>query len=244
MSTPLFLLPPSEGKNGGGRAKAEPDRFKSQLLEPRREVIAALAELFERATPDVIGKRLKVRNDLFDRAVAASAALVEGTAKKLPAWQRYSGVVWEHLDPATLTSEVRRRILVPSAIYGLTSADDMIADYRLTMNGPLPGLGNLASFWRAPLTEVLRGVAKRTQVVNLLPSEHARAIDLSKIAHVIEVGFVQSDMQRAVGHFAKAVKGRFARHLIDHGIESATSFHMTGWRVEEDAAGFVLVATA
>jgi cytoplasmic iron level regulating protein YaaA (DUF328/UPF0246 family) len=242
MSMPLFLLPPSEGKNGGGRTKRQPDRFKTPLAQPRQLVLEALAKMLESESDDVLQKRFKARNDLFSRAVEASNALVKGTAKYLPAWQRYSGVVWEHLDPATLASEARKRILVPSAIYGLTSADDMIADYRLTMNVSLPGIGNLASFWRAPITEVVSSVAQRAQVVNLLPNEHANAIELSKIAHVIHVGFVQDDKQRAVGHFAKAAKGHFARHLIDHGVDAALSFSMTGWVVEATETGFLLVA--
>jgi hypothetical protein len=238
----LFLLPPSEGKNHGGRAKSAPDRFKTQLGDARKEVILALSALLDSSAPAVVEKRLKVRNDLLNRALLATRAVIEGTAKQLPAWQRYSGVVWAHLEPQTLAREIRRRILVPSALYGLTSADDMIADYRLTMNVALPGLGNLTGFWREPLTEVLAVVGKRSNVVNLLPNEHGAAIDLSRLAHVVQVEFVNSDGLRAAGHAAKAVKGRFARHLIDFGLGNATEFSMVGWHVKETSSGFKLVA--
>ena len=52
----------------------------------------------------------------------------------------------------------RVRILVPSALYGVTTAEDQIVDYRLTMHAALPGLGNLARYWRQPLTEALRAL--------------------------------------------------------------------------------------
>jgi len=243
MSGTVLLLPPSEGKNTGGSFKHSPDRFKSQLAKPRLEVLAALEALVTTAAPDVVAKRLKVRNDLFDRALVASSELIAGTAKQLPAWLRYSGVVWANLDPGTLSSDARRRILVPSAIYGLTNAEDMIADYRLMMNVPLPGLGTIASFWRPSLTELLRGLARRAQIVNLLPNEHAGAVGLRDIGHVVDVGFVQRDGQRAAGHFAKAAKGRFARHVIDHGIGAATEFSMPGWKVSESGTGYLVVAS-
>lgn len=239
----VLLLPPSEGKNTGGSAKHSPDRFKTQLAKPRKDVLAALEALIVSASPEVVAQRLKVRNALFDRALIASEELIAGTAKQLPAWLRYSGVVWVHLDPGTLPSEVRRRILVPSAIYGLTNAEDMIADYRLMMNVALPGLGNIASFWRPSLTELLRGFAQRAQIVNLLPNEHAGAIGLRELRHVVDVGFVQRDGQRAAGHFAKAAKGRFARHVIDNGIAAAMDFSMPGWKVTESATGYLLVAS-
>lgn len=242
MSPPLLLLPPSEGKNDGGRSKAAPDRFKNELGAARRDVISALARLMESSAPGVVEKRLKVRNDLLNRAVLATRALISGTAKQLPAWQRYSGVVWAHLEPETLSRESRRRIFVPSALYGLTSAEDMIADYRLTMNVALPELGNLAAFWRPPLTDVLAVLGQRREVVNLLPTEHGGAIDLSRISRVVHVEFVNGDGVRAAGHVAKAVKGRFARHLLDSGLGAATEFAMAGWQVRATSSGFKLVA--
>ena len=50
----------------------------------------------------------------------------------MPAWRRYSGVVWDHLDPASLTH--RAPIVVVSGLHGLVGAEDPLPDYRLKMS--------------------------------------------------------------------------------------------------------------
>jgi len=115
---------------------------------------------------------LKVRGPLLERALEASREVVEGRAGLLAGWRRYCGVVWSHLEPQSLSPAQRRRILVPSGLYGLTTAEDAVADYRLKMNASLPAVGNVAAFWKEHLTAVLIQDLKGVGVVNLLPREH------------------------------------------------------------------------
>jgi uncharacterized protein len=142
MASPLVLLPPSEGKSSGGRRGNAPDRFALDLGEPRTTVLEALAKAMAAASESDKSKLLRVRGELLDRAVVATQRLIDGDAPLLPAWKRYTGVVWDALDPSTLAPTVRARILVPSALYGVTSAQDYIADYRLGMQSSLPGSGD------------------------------------------------------------------------------------------------------
>jgi cytoplasmic iron level regulating protein YaaA (DUF328/UPF0246 family) len=212
---------------------ARPGRFDEELHAGRSDVMAALERLLATAEPRTLEKVLNVRAALLTRAVAASAELVNGTSVTLPAWQRYSGVVWTHLDAATLSLSQRRRILVPSGLYGVTTAQDPISDYRLKMDVSLPPLGNLAAFWRPVLTEVLATHLRGSTVVDLLPREHDAAFDLeslSEACRVARVRFVAADGSAAAGHGAKAVKGIFARRVFEEGLGVLESFDWEGWR--------------
>jgi len=238
MGPPLVLLPPSEGKSPGGRRGSARDRFAPELREPRTTVLEALAKVLATASESEKSKILRVRGELLERAVVATQRLIDDAAPLLPAWKRYSGVVWDALDPSTLAPGVRARILVPSALYGITSAQDHIADYRLAMQSNLPGVGNLARFWRPILTDLIRPSRRGTTVIDLLTAEHRSAIDWQRFGPVVRVDFVEAQGRGAAGHIAKAAKGRFARHVIDHGIAEALSFTHEGWKVLRTDSGF------
>lgn len=239
---PLILLPPSEAKTPGGTSRSSKDRFADELGTSRMIVRAALSEALDRLSGADLGKLLRVRGALFERAQSAMCRIVDEDAPVMPAWRRYSGVVWEHLDPSTISASARSRILVPSALYGINSAEDAIADYRLTMHSTLSRIGNLARFWRPELTELLCSVRGNPTIVSLLPAEHARSIDMSQLGNVVQVQFVQPDGQGAAGHHAKAAKGRFARHLVDNGLCKAAHFQFEGWKITRSTEGFVLRA--
>lgn len=236
---PLLLLPPSEGKAPAGRPPRAPDSFAAELRAPRAAVLAELARLVRSSSPEVLARTLGVRGELLERAVAATAQLVEGTAPVLPAWKRYTGVVWSGLEPDTLAPADRRRILVPSGLYGMTTAADPVADYRLKLLVSLGGLGRLSAFWRPSLTGALARRSRGRVVIDLLPAEHAHALDLAglaRTARVVPVRFVDADGRRSVGHEAKSAKGRLARLLIEGGLDGVAGFAFEGWRavVEED----------
>jgi uncharacterized protein len=238
---PILLLPPSEGKEPGGTATVSPGFFDQELAQARGAVKKALkAEL-----KDLSSKRaeaiFKARGELAERAVQATKAYVANKAAVLPAYERYRGVVWAHLDPSTLRASERKRIWIPSALFGITTANDLIADYRLTFHVGLEGLGNLGGFWREPLSQVIAQKANGRIVVDLLPNEHRTAIDDQALASVVEhvrVNFVAANGKSAAGHNAKAVKGAVARTILDEGLGTLRRFRWNGWRAVETATGF------
>lgn len=246
MSAPLvYLLPPSEGKVAGGRAGRRRDRFIEDLSDARQQVLDSLARLLEVGGDSNWAKVLGVRGALLESALDSTREIVSANAGTLPAWRRYRGVVWQHLDPATLSRTQRDHLLVPSGLYGLNGANDSIADYRLKMNVRLDPLGVLSSYWRPHVTKLLRDLARGSVVVNALPREHAAACDFSEIAtrhRIIHLDFVTRDRARAAGHAAKAAKGTFVRYLLDVGLESATSWRWEGWRAYEIETGLEIVA--
>jgi cytoplasmic iron level regulating protein YaaA (DUF328/UPF0246 family) len=238
MSPPLVLLPPSEGKAPGGRGRWSVEAGDFAALGPyRQDVVDALGRI-NRHQEAVAAKVFGVRGELGQRAVEATDALVEGRAPALPAWRRFTGVVWEHLGPATLPAPLRRRALVPSGLLGMCRATDPVPDFRLKLSVSLPGVGRLDRFWRPKLSESL--ARTRGPIVDLLPNEHAAAVDLEALgARVLKVSFVDAG-GAAVGHDAKAVKGEVARAVLLDGIDALDGFAWRGWAAERQARRVVV----
>ena len=238
MSDVVVLLPPSEGKAPGGTGRWRPrsGAFGRRLGDQRATVVDALA----RTTLEE--RHLGVRGELLERATAASTALVEDRARAMPAWRRYTGVVWQHLEPEALTDEQRRRILVPSALLGLVAGDDPVPDHRLKFDVRLDALGRLDRFWRPQLTEAVRlRTTATTTIVDLLPNEHRAAIDLDGVARR-KRRVVATTFEGTTGHDAKAVKGAFARHLLTAGLE-ISDFEWNGWRAAYDDSAAAITVT-
>ena len=238
-----ILIPPSEAKVPGGSSHHKAGTFDESLGVGRQSVIKALAELMTLGD-DVAQRVLNVRGTLFDRAKLATSRLIDGSAPLMATTRRYSGVVWTSLDPATLSLSQRRSILVPSGLYGITAGTDFIGDYRLKMDAQLAPLGSIARYWRPQLTTALVSRVGRSVVVDLLPKEHAAAIDwtvLEAQCDVVRMSFVRFDGGGAAGHSAKAVKGAIARRVLDVGLRDLESFCFDGWRVRRDGDRFVAI---
>jgi len=210
-----LLLPPSEGKAPGGDGPGwDPasGTFGARLERPRRRVAKALKQ-----AKGGDQRLLGVGGASLARSIAANRALVG--APCLPAWQRYTGVVWDHLDIAGLDPEARARaaeaIVVVSALHGLVGLDDPVPDHRLKLSVGLGALGGLAAFWRRPLSTVLNEHLAGRLVVDLLPGEHAGAWIVAAGGYDLRrVRLVSAD-GRTAGHNAKAAKGLLARALVE-----------------------------
>jgi cytoplasmic iron level regulating protein YaaA (DUF328/UPF0246 family) len=243
--SPFLLLPPSEGKEPGAGPGKIRDAFGARLRDDREELRRALKSELKSMTQGRAEKLFKARGGLLEHAQSSMKEVVSGRAPVMPAWVRYSGVVWEHLDPWSLEDAQRARLLIPSGLYGVTTGTDAIADYRLTMLASLSPLGNLATWWRPRVTEALRTYLKSGTVIDLLPKEHAAAVDfdlLGESARVIRIRFVTADGKSAAGHGAKAVKGKLARRIVERGLARITVFAWEGWTVRREGTGFVVIA--
>ncbi|NBY12381.1 MAG: peroxide stress protein YaaA [Actinobacteria bacterium] len=214
--TYLVLLPPSEGKAEGGVTKIawkpSSGTFGRQLGERREEIAQRLVRI-KGGDATLLG----VKGEHLVRATSANRSLVG--APTLPAWQRYTGVVWDHLDIATLTAPQRTRalnnIVIVSGLLGLVRAADPVPDYRLKMGARLTPFGNLARWWMPHISLALDAFAGSLVVVDLLPQEHRGALDrsLSESPTWMRVSLNERS-GAAGGHDAKAAKGRLARHIL------------------------------
>ncbi len=220
-NVPMLLLPPSEGKaEGGNRRRSswtpEGGSFGSHLGGRRAEVVEALA-----AAHGGDEKLLGVRGDHLVRARWANSSLIG--AASLPAWQRYTGVVWDHLDPETLPAAARKQIVVVSGLLGLVRGDDPVPDYRLKMGANLRPIGKLSTWWRESLTTEMARVARRCVVIDLLPQEHRAALVLDGLDGVSLT--LVDPTGRPGGHFAKAAKGELARAILTNGLDVIDTWH-------------------
>ncbi len=213
----VILLPPSEGKaeHGQPRTKWKPTAgtFGKQLAAARNELIGALNRV-DGGNAAILG----VKGALLDRAKNANKSLTG--APTLPAFERYTGVVWEHMNLESMTSAQRAKalehIIVISGLLGAASAADPVPDYRLKMGAILAPMGTLSRWWREPLSAALNKQFSGCVVVDLLPQEHrlAYAPDLEMLGDYLRVA-INEKSGKAGGHDAKAAKGRLARHILD-----------------------------
>ncbi|MBJ7455541.1 MAG: peroxide stress protein YaaA [Thermoleophilia bacterium] len=227
MST-VILLPPSEGKapDGDGPPWPEAGGAFPELGEARRAVRDAVRAALAGGGP-AVGRLLAARGPYLERALAEWEELDD--APTLPAWDRYRGVVWAALAPATLDRPARRRmlarVLVPSGLWGLVAAGDPVPAYRLKMGAGVPPLGSLAAFWRPRIGPVIDRRAAGGWVIDLLPQEHAAALDPACLAasRHLRIALVEEGdggERRAAGHAGKHLKGLLARAILEAGAST------------------------
>ncbi|GAA2095004.1 peroxide stress protein YaaA [Microlunatus panaciterrae] len=216
----LVLLPPSEGK-AAPRRRGRPTEVGAlsfpELASTRDKLIDSLVRLS--AEPDAalllgFGPSLADevrRNTLLERLPAA------------PVLEVYTGVLYDALDYATLSSAARRRagrsLLVQSALWGLVGPRDRIAPYRLAIGSTLPGMGPLAALWRQVLQQPLSRAAGTGVLVDCRSSSYAAAWqpagELARRTVAVRV-FTERDGRRTVvSHQAKHTRGLVARWLLE-----------------------------
>ena len=237
---PLILLPPSEGKAAAGTGPPWSPGSMSLALDPQREeTLAALAAAMrapEAARSTLLGVRGK--------ALAAATAANRGarTAPTLPAIERYTGVLYEALDRASLPAAQRKRldssVLIFSGLWGAVAPGDPIPDYKLKMGAALPRLGKLSTWWRGDLSAAVAARAAGRTVWNLLPAEHAAAWDAPAGLTQIIVRFLEprpDGSLSAVSHWNKHLKGALVRYLLENPTSQPADLrawkHPSGFRL-------------
>ena len=217
----LILLPPSETKTTprAGLPLAVGDRPRP-LRTPTEHVLRALVALCRRSPTEAAGTLGITPGQL--ELVSLDAAL--GEAPCAPAWQVYSGVLFDALGVPGLSPGAKQRALqstwVASALFGVVRLDERIPAYRLSAGTTLPGLSPLTSIWRHPIDETIRSVLGADELVLDLRSGPYLALwpiptDLLERTVLCKVWQRHPDGSRsAVSHFNKATKGRIAADLL------------------------------
>lgn len=203
----LILLPPSETKAPGGTgAPLDFGALSFPSLNPARQEIAqALASL----EVDEAMIQLKLSEKLRGEAEANQVIYSSPT---LPAIERYTGVLYDALDAATLSDAARSRLAIGSALFGLVRAGDLIPHYRLSGGTKLGGR-TMKSHWGSLITDALTKVQEEELVVDLRSGTYQQLGRL-KGAVTARVESVQEDGSRkVVSHFNKHYKGELARVL-------------------------------
>ncbi|MBW9109971.1 peroxide stress protein YaaA [Microbacterium trichothecenolyticum] len=242
----LILLPPSETKRSGGTgAPLDVTRLAlPQLASQREAVVAALVALS--GDEDHAARVLKLGPKQRDE-VAVNAALREGPS--MPAIDRYTGVLFDALDAASLSAAARRwlgaHVMVHSAPFGPVGALDRIPAYRLGAATSLPGVPPLRRLWGTEVTAALAALEPRF-VLDLRSEAYVGlgpvpADVRSRYVRVVSEG--ADGAVRALNHFNKHAKGALVRRLAEDRprIGSAAAFltwaDAAGLRVRETGAG-------
>ena len=210
-----ILIPPSEGK---AKIKATNLMFSKTNFKFERYVnqVVRLLELIDNEDlRSVYGtsseKALafhRQNQDIFNSYCA-------------PAIERYTGVVYEHIDWKTMSDKgkkyMEKHILIFSGLFGMLTPMTPIPDYKLKMN-----VLSLQYHWNPILTEILD---KETKIIDLLPQVHRKAYTPNK-KNVIPVDFliINKGKKTAAGHFGKAVKGEFIRYIAENNVKTLDQF--------------------
>ncbi|WP_127472696.1 YaaA family protein [Microbacterium sulfonylureivorans] len=233
----LILLPPSETKRPGGRRRPlDAASLALPSLTPQRDaVVDALVAL---SADEAEAARVLRLGETQLREIAVNAALRE--APTMPAIDRYTGVLFDALDAASLPTVSRRwigaHVRVHSAPFGPVGALDAIPAYRLGASASLPGLPSLKRLWADAVTAALAG--EQPRFVLDLRSEAYVALGpvpegvASVYVRVVSEG--EGGAVRALNHFNKHAKGALVRRLA---VERPRVSSRAGFLRWADAAG-------
>lgn len=242
----LILLPPSETKRtGGSGAPLDAAKLALPALAPHRDaVVGALVTL---SGDEAQAARVLKLGPQQRGEVAVNAALRQ--APTMAAVDRYTGVLYDALDAASVSAAGRRwlgaHVLVHSAPFGPVGALDPIPTYRLGAATSLPGVAPLRRLWAADVTSALEALEPRF-ILDLRSEAYVALGPVpagipSRYVRVVSEG--PDGAVRALNHFNKHAKGALVRRLAEARprIGSAAGFvrwtDTAGLRVRETDAG-------
>lgn len=226
----LILLPPSETKRDGGSGAALdiPGLAFPKLAPQRRALVRALRTLARDQEATVAALKLG-RTQLGE--VARNRVLT--TAPTMPVIDRYTGVVFDALDAATLTDAERsfahEHLVVHSALLGPVAALDGVPAYRMSHDSRLPELslkrhwGDAIARQLAPLPGLLLDL-RSEGYAGLGPAPQREDSVYLRVLSAEEDG-----RRRALNHFNKHAKGAFSRSLLQAGEAFASVGELMDW---------------
>ena len=192
-----ILIPPSEGK---AKVKTTSTIFSETNFKFKRHVnqVVRLLELIDDedlrsvygTSPEKALGFHRQNQDIFNSPCA-------------PAIERYTGVVYEHIEWATLSEKAKKYmdeyVFIFSGLFGLLTPMTPIPDYKLKMN-----VLSLQHHWNPILSEALQD---ETPIFDLLPQVHRKAYKPNK-KNVTPVDFliINKGKKTAAGHLAKQLK--------------------------------------
>ena len=229
---PVILLPPSEGKASGGHEPPwAPGSMAIDLDADRERVLGALVTAMRRSEAER-GRLLGVKGEALAGATAVNRDVRE--APTMPAIHRYTGVLYDAIDPRSMSATHRRRldasVVIVSGLWGLVTPRDPIPDYKLKMGASLGRLGRLSTWWRTHLSDRLADVCSGRRIWNLLPNEHAAAWRAPGAALQWSVRFLEPGRDGSltvVSHWNKLLKGALVRFLVAN--PAAGPDELAGW---------------
>ena len=233
----LVLLPPSETKRLGGTGAPLDLRTLTypSLHSSRRVLVRSLVGLAKH--PDAMMAALKLGRT---QAAEVGRNRTLATSATMPVLDRYTGVLYDALDAATLTPSARawagEHVRVHSALFGPVGALDLIPGYRLSHDSRLPELA-LKKHWSGPVEKALRGDGLLLDLRSAGYAALGPAPVRPDSLYLRVVTQASDGRTRALNHFNKTAKGAFSRALIEHAEAFDSVTALLDWA---ESAGFTL----
>lgn len=209
----IFLLPPSETKESGGKKMAKVLSHK-ELDKTRKVLEHALLDICK--SPNLAAKALKLgKKQLGEIQVNLDLA----NPKCLPALDRYTGTLYDALKAGGVTAAMRARarktVFIQSSLFGLISAGDQIPNYRFSAGLSLPGI-NLKKLW-PEAHEPLWPKLSNEIVIDMRSNSYAELAPVPENLFCYTLDVVLEDKKgkrTRLNHFNKKAKGQFLRSAL------------------------------
>jgi cytoplasmic iron level regulating protein YaaA (DUF328/UPF0246 family) len=205
-----------------------------------------LVETLRRYSVGEMGALMKVSDAIAETTVERFRALSIGAQGATPALFAYRGDAYQGIDAESLGAEglawVEDRLRILSGLYGALSPSTGVEPYRLEMGLSVPGFGVLSNWWRASVTEHLKGLLGSDGVLlNLASGEYAKAVDKKAVrlsGRFVDVAFKEKkgDALKVVAIHAKRARGGMVRWIIENRIDAVDdvkAFDVNGYRFDE-----------
>ncbi|WP_413316464.1 peroxide stress protein YaaA [Agrococcus sp. 1P02AA] len=226
----IVLLPPSETKAAGGSGASLMTARPGESLWG----FPGLAVARSRAL-DALDRLVAAGQDESTPAKARAAAdnAAVRSSPTMPAIDRYTGVLYDALDAASLDLDARawveRHVVIQSALLGFVRASDAIPAYKVSEHTTLPGV-RMRELW-GDAGRVIEGFA-----LDLRSKAYAQ---LAPVAGAVPIEVVSPE-GKALNHWNKAGKGALVRSLAQSGVEVESTDALVAWSA---SAGVPLTRT-
>lgn len=200
MMKVIFLIPPSEGKDDGGKGKP--------LGEYPRgvETIHKRFLEYDKSYEKLIG----VKGDYLQESIENNKKILSNPTMK--ALKRYTGTVYKHLDYESLNNDAKsfaeNHFVITSALFGFVFGKDFIPNYKLKMN-------KLKAYkhWK----KISKSFLKDYFVIDVLTNTHRRSVSYDD-GFKVDFKKMKNGKKRGAGHAGKKIKGKFLRWIAKNNI--------------------------
>lgn len=219
----LILTPPSEGKSSVNTVKKKFKETDFVFEHQVKTILDTLNQLNEKQVQSIYGTTP-------DKAVVLHHNnLTIFDSECSMAIERYTGVVFQHLDWKSLDSSpqnyINQHLRIISGLFGILKPDTLIPNYKLKMD-----VLSLTAFWQSYISNHIKN---EELILDLLPAIHRKTINIEK--NIVKINFMVNKNGRLVqsAHAGKVVKGKFIRFLAQnnvHQLKDIKYFEYEGYK--------------
>jgi len=219
----LILTPPSEGKSSVNTVKKKFKETDFAFEQQVKTILDTLNQLNEKQMQSIYGTTL-------DKAVVLHHNnLTIFDSECSMAIERYTGVVFQHLDWKSLDlspqNYINQNLRIISGLFGILKPDTLIPNYKLKMD-----VLSLTAFWQSYISNHIKN---EELILDLLPAIHRKTINVGK--NIVKINFMVNKNGTLIqsAHAGKVVKGKFIRFLAQnnvHQLKDIKYFECDGYK--------------